>query len=482
MTKTETAYRLSPFGKLAGAGTLLLAGALGFQGLSETVKTQSAWEFALPSAAISAQAQNVPEEAAPMRKEREDFDRMMEDWKPILQKMMDLRKEFREPETTDERRQECLREFNQLRQEAQSMNQQLMDQAIVCILKYPKENLDLDAFILNVLREYRRIDLHDEALAVCKKLLSKDVKSDEITEAMAYSALYANDFETAAKYGPKLKDLQWRRKSDFDYSQSPFQHLDYWAGEWKREMELRRQEELNGDLPRVVLLTTRGEIEMELFEDQAPNAVANFIFLVEKGFYSNLDFHRVIHHEMAQGGGSELIRTETNMDGTLKKRQNRDGGPGYAIPDEINENSRKHFRGSVSMANAGPNTGGSQFFICYQPRREYDGKHTVFGRVVRGMDVVSFFLERQPYDPSEELEDESELENRVFEVPGCEMPDKILSAKVIRKRRHPYSPYGLIPARNQKPPWPKMPGEEDQPGIGLSDNWDPNEEIRQGTP
>ncbi len=420
--------------------------------------------------------------AAPLRKERAVFDSMLEEWKPILQKMMDLRNEYREPKTTEERRSECLREFNELRKQAQSKNIELMDQAIVCILKYPQENHDLDAFILNVLREYRRIDLYDEALDVCKKLLSKDVKNDEIVETIAYCSLFANDFETAAKYGPKLKDLQWRRKSDFDYSQSPFKNLDYWTQEWKRESELRRQEEIRGDLPHVVLLTTRGEIEIELFENQAPNTVANFIFLVEKGFYTNLDFHRVIHHEMAQGGGSELLRTETNLDGTLKKRQNQDVGPGYAIPDELNENSRKHFRGTVSMANAGPNTAGSQFFICYQPCREYDGKYTAFGRVVRGMDIVSFFLERQPYDPTEKLEDEMELEKRVFEYPGCEMPDKILSAKVTRKRSHPYSPYGLIPARNQRPPWPKMPGEEDKPGIGLSDNWDPNEEIRQGTP
>lgn len=482
----------SSFVRLGGAGFLLLTGLGGILGLgaffSAADSVTGSFSGSLPGTlnglfpgtAVQVSAQ---EEAAPIRKERLAFDEILEEWKTVLQRMMDLRLEYRGIETTEERRRECLREFNELRVEAQSINIQLMDQAIVCILKYPKENLDLDAFILNVLREYRRIDLYDEALAVCKKLLSKDIKSDEITEAMAYSALYANDFETAAKYGPKLKDLQWRRKSDFDYENSPFgKNLEYWRTEWAREQELRRQEELASDLPRVVLLTTRGEVEIELFENEAPNTVANFIFLVEKGFYTNLDFHRVIHQEMAQGGGSELLRTETNLDGTLKKRQNKNAGPGYTIPDELHENSRKHFRGTVSMANAGPNTGGSQFFICYRPNREYDGKYTAFGRVIRGMDVVSFFLERQPYDPNEELEDEMELEKRVFEVPGCEMPDKILSAKVVRKRRHPYSPYGIMPQRNQKPPWPKMPGEEIKPGIGLSDNWDANEEIRQGTP
>jgi len=427
------------------------------------------------------------EDPAPVRKERQDFNRLLEEWKPVLQQMVDLQAEFRDVETTDERRQECRREFNKLREEAQSLNRQLMDQAVVCLLKYPRENTDLDSFVINVLREYRRLDLYEEAFDVCKKLLSSsEFASDEIIDAVAYSALYSNDFDAAAKYGPKLMQLQWRRKSEFDYSQSPFKNLEYWQTEWRRELELRQRDELNGDLPRVILTTTRGEVEIELFEHEAPNTVANFIFLVEKGFYTNLDFHRVIHGQMAQGGGSELIRTETELDGTLKKRHNRDDGPGYSIPDEIYPNSRKHFRGTVSMANAGPNTAGSQFFICYRPNREYDGKYTVFGRVIRGMDVVSFFLERQPYDPNEELEDESELEKRVFEVPGCEMPDKILSAKVSRNpRRKHYSPVALMPAQKpceQKPPWPKMPGEEDKPGIGLSDNWDRDEEIRRGTP
>lgn len=426
------------------------------------------------------------QDSAPLRKERQDFDRLLDDWKPVLQQMMDLRTEFRDVETTDERRQECRREFNKLREEAQSLQRQLMDQAILCVLKYPRENLDLDAFILNVLREYRRLDLYEDALAVCKKLLSNSAfENDEIVEAAAYSALYSQDFVTAEKYGKKLMQLQWRRKSQFEYDESPFKNLDYWKTEWSRELEFRQRDQNDG-MPHVILTTTRGEIEIELFENDAPNTVANFIFLVEKGFYTNLDFHRVIHGQMAQGGGSELIRTETEQDGTLKKRRNHDDGPGYFIPDEIENNPRKHFRGTVSMANAGPNTNGSQFFICYRPNREYDGKYTVFGRVIRGMDVVSFFLERQPFDPNEDIDDEMELAKRVREVPGCEMPDKILSAKVSSNpRRKHYSPQRLMPARKpceQKPPWPKMPGEELKPGIGLSENWDRDEEIRRGTP
>ncbi|MDO4570557.1 MAG: peptidylprolyl isomerase [Planctomycetia bacterium] len=222
-----------------------------------------------------------------------------------------------------------------------------------------------------------------------------------------------------------------------------------------------------------MLITTKGNIEIELFEDDAPNTVANFIFLVEKGFYTNLDFHRVIQGFMAQGGGSELLKTETNLDGTLKRRGN--GGPGYSIPDEINENSRKHFRGMVSMANAGPDTGGSQFFIMLRPRADLDGKHTVFGRVVSGMENVSFLLRRTQEEP-----DPNQPEKR-REEPGIEMPDKILSAYVVRKRNHEYSPR-LKPDKNQRPPFPKMPGQEDKPSDILGDNWDVFDEIQRGMP
>jgi len=125
-------------------------------------------------------------------------------------------------------------------------------------------------------------------------------------------------------------------------------------------------------LPQVTIRTERGEIVLELTEDDAPNTVANFIYLVEKGFYDGLAFHRVIPNFMIQGGCP-------HGDGR--------GGPGYMIADEISPRLR-HERGMISMANAGPDTGGSQFFITHVPCPHLDGKHTVFGRVIAGMDVV----------------------------------------------------------------------------------------------
>ncbi|MCH8921723.1 MAG: peptidylprolyl isomerase [Planctomycetes bacterium] len=160
-------------------------------------------------------------------------------------------------------------------------------------------------------------------------------------------------------------------------------------------------------MPRVLLKTTQGDIVLELFENEAPNTVANFVYLVEKKFYDGLAFNRVLLDFMAQGG-------DPKGDGS--------GGPGYRIKCECGEkNHRKHFRGSVSMAHGGPNTGGSQFFLCFVPTPHLDGQHTVFGRVVEGIENMSKLREGD--------------KNRAA--------DKIITARVIRKRKQEYKPTTL---------------------------------------
>ena len=119
--------------------------------------------------------------------------------------------------------------------------------------------------------------------------------------------------------------------------------------------------------------TNRGDIELELFAAYAPKTVNNFVFLARDGFYDGLTFHRVIPGFVAQGGCP--LGTGT-------------GSPGYRFEDETRGNPHKHEVGSLSMANAGPNTNGSQFFICHEPQPHLNGRHTVFGRVTQGMDVV----------------------------------------------------------------------------------------------
>ena len=128
---------------------------------------------------------------------------------------------------------------------------------------------------------------------------------------------------------------------------------------------------------KIVFETDSGEINFELFPEVAPNTVENFKKLTKEGFYNGLSFHRVIPGFMAQGGCPNTRDGASGMPGT--------GGPGYKIKCEINE--MKHEKGSLSMAHAGKDTGGSQFFIVYEPQPHLDGVHTVFGRT-DDMDVV----------------------------------------------------------------------------------------------
>ena len=130
-------------------------------------------------------------------------------------------------------------------------------------------------------------------------------------------------------------------------------------------------------MSKVVFETDKGEITFELFSNDAPNTVNNFIKLVNEGFYNGLTFHRVIPGFMAQGGCPNTRDGSNGMPGT--------GGPGYSIKCEINP--KKHLKGSLSMAHAGKDTGGSQFFIVYEPQPHLDGVHTVFGKT-ENLDVV----------------------------------------------------------------------------------------------
>ena len=120
------------------------------------------------------------------------------------------------------------------------------------------------------------------------------------------------------------------------------------------------------------IVTDKGVIKIELYENRAPITTKNFIDLAESGFYDGLTFHRVIRTFMVQGG-------DPSGDGT--------GGPGYTIQDEFHP-ELKHITGTLSMANAGPNTGGSQFFITEAPQPHLNGRHSVFGQVMVGQDVV----------------------------------------------------------------------------------------------
>ena len=186
---------------------------------------------------------------------------------------------------------------------------------------------------------------------------------------------------------------------------------------WKKEQAIREKEDAaTGDeqLPIVKLTTTKGDIEILMLENEAPNSVANFISLVEKKYYDGTKFHRVIPSFMAQGGDPNS-RDMPELAGQ--------GGPGYTIACECyQDNARRHFAGTLSMAHAGKDSGGSQFFLTHLPTNHLNpapdkeiGVHTVFGRTIKGLDVIRALV----------------------------VDDVITSAVVVRKRNHEYTPKTL---------------------------------------
>jgi len=149
-----------------------------------------------------------------------------------------------------------------------------------------------------------------------------------------------------------------------------------------------------------VLQTEKGPIRIQLYADKAPKTVNNFVFLARQGYYDNVTFHRVIPGFMAQTGDP----TGTGS-----------GGPGYQFEDEFSPDLKHDSEGIVSMANSGPNTNGSQFFITYAATPHLDNVHTVFGKVIEGMDAAKALSPRDPSDPNA--------------APG----DRILSVEIVEK-------------------------------------------------
>ena len=227
----------------------------------------------------------------------------------------------------------------------------------------------------------------------------------------------AHNFATAQKI---LLDAQRQKKLSEQLGGPYLEAAGAYVEYWKKEQAIRAAEaEAPADqlLPRVRLKTSRGDVLLELFEDQAPNTVANFISLVEKKQYDGTRFHRVMPTFMAQGGDPKSRDDDPSNDGT--------GGPGYTIACEcFRADARMHFAGSLSMAHSGKDSGGSQFFLTHLPtpwlnaNAQRQSGHTAFGRVVEGLDVVA----------------------------AIEKGDTIESAAVVRKRNHDYSPK-TAPAR-----------------------------------
>jgi len=192
--------------------------------------------------------------------------------------------------------------------------------------------------------------------------------------------------------------------------------LSLFGKEVIQEIVVRDKEFRADDLPRVKISTTKGDFVVELFENEAPDTVGNFVSLIESGFYTNSPFHRVMEGFMAQGG--QAAEGKEDIDYTI-----------YCECDKLE--ARKHYPGCLSMAKTPmPNTGSSEFFILFSRRPGLDNQHTVFGRVIEGLDVYTQLSVNVQTDPVRRVE---------VPIEGAET-DKILSMEVMRKRPHEYKP------------------------------------------
>jgi cyclophilin family peptidyl-prolyl cis-trans isomerase len=333
------------------------------------------------------------------------------EWQALDKRLGELQSTYTTT-TSPAARAEIKKQYVELVEKSNALLPELRAAAEAAYLAEPNKHAGVTRLLVGMVAyDYRRDD-YEGALALAK-LLDENKCEEEVLYSVAGAAAFnADDYETAEKYLTRADQAgKLDRQGKELLAELPAQ-----KEAWAKEQEIRAKEAAAEDaaakgknlLPRVKIETTKGPIVIELFENEAPQTVGNFISLVEAKKYDGLTFHRVLAGFMAQGG-------DPSGDGT--------GGPGYEIYCECYKPEyRRHFRGTLSMAHAGRDTGGSQFFLTFRPTTHLNGKHTAFGRVVEGMDVLAKLQRIDPQNPT-----------------GV-APDKIVKAEVLRKRDHAYEP------------------------------------------
>lgn len=326
-------------------------------------------------------------------------------WKGHLGQLRALREKYKQAEVAD--LEQIKSDYEAQLEAAQQLVPALRDAAVAAFQAAANEDRQLVRFLAGMLKDDVAQDRFEDAFALGQVLVQGDCDEKTVFDAAGMAAFATNHFDEA--------DAYWAQASQYGVLDAKHQDFRGAIADYKKyyaeEQEILKREAEANDLPRVELATTQGTIVLELFENEAPDTVGNFVSLVEKGYYDGLTFHRVLPGFMAQGGCPK-------GDGT--------GGPGYNIYCECQKpDYRKHFRGSLSMAKTQRrDTGGSQFFLTFLPTPQLNGEHTVFGRVLDGLEVLAKFQRRDP----------SDAEQQTLE------PDKILKAKMLRKREHVYAP------------------------------------------
>lgn len=362
----------------------------------------------LYSSLVSNQALEAIEPPVKSGKERTDsssqqtdseFVQSQAELKKLIGELTALQAEYQQPNAD---KASIENKFNITRDKAREAALALEQSASAAVLANP-ENTDACAVVRDVLQAAIQADDPKKALRLVNTLNDAGKANEDVLLNGATAAMITSELDLAEKF---LKAAEEAGTSP-DKITSLQKAIEAERPKVAIEMATRAAEEKADDLPQVKIKTTKGTIVVELFENEAPNTVANFISLVENQFYNGTPFHRVIPQFMAQGGDPTGTGTS---------------GPGYTIECECDlPNARKHFLGSLSMAHAGKDTGGSQFFLTFRPTEHLDGRHTVFGRVIEGFDVLP----------------------KITRTEGPQArptQDKIISAEILRKRDHAYEP------------------------------------------
>ena len=356
----------------------------------------------VPATLLAQAPEGAEAEATAAAGPQDDFDKMMTQWKVIITELRKIQQAYRLAPEKDLPK--FRKQYSEVLKQGMELLPKIEDAAVKRLAASP-DNQDAKLFLAKVLADAIEKDDYERGYRLVHLLLDNGFDENELLGSQVIAAFGTDHFAESEAAFKKMREKMLPIDDRIGQNGSMATSL---KEKWAREEELRKKEAEADNLPRVKMSTTQGDLVIELYENEAPDTVGNFVNLVEKKFYDGLPFHRVLPHFMAQGG-------DPQGDGS--------GGPGYHIFCECyREDARDHFAGTLSMAHAGKNTGGSQFFLTFQATPHLDGKHTVFGRVIEGKDVLPKITRREPG--------------------GLQAPDadRILKAEVIRKRDHEYVP------------------------------------------
>ena len=357
------------------------------------------------SAAEEAAPARAPAETAPAQGPAgQKFSQLFAQWEGYFREVDALQAKY--PTASSAEKKTIEQKYGETVAQAEKLAPIVAEAAKAAYAESPNTDDNVTKMLVGMAAGACRRDKYEEAAELVALLQANNCPAPELNDLAGITAFCRNDFAAAAKLLKTASDSGAISPLGEQYLSLCADYQEF----WKQEQAIRAKEAAADDLPRVKLSTTKGDVVLELFENEAPQTVGNFISLVEKKFYDGIVFHRVLPNFMAQGGCPQGSGA---------------GGPGYKILCECTRpDYRKHFSGSLSMAKTpARDSGGSQFFLTFIPTAQLNGQHTVFGRVIEGIEVLA---QLQRIDPQ-------------AEGPKPE-PDKIVEATVLRKRDHVYAP------------------------------------------